>query len=512
MIIIPQSCPISASAQGMKALDLASPESCQTFAQSLTARGKHLRSQIWLRKWKTDRWMSHLSGRTWLHSPGDSFVESWVEECSRLVGPASPSVSPDNAKVPRMSAGCSTSSQMELWSFSPDSSLPKTWKDFCLQNSQTGAASLPIVSRDWKGWVTQLRQDYSQRVKQGRPTDESACSSWPTASARDWKDTCGMSESGENPDGTERKRLDQLARAVFHDQRTGPGKPMRGQRVQESINTTGSHPVPSEWPTPSATNPNEGESLESWEARRAEQIAKNQNGNGMGTPLGVAVRLWPTPRASENDQGTAANPMADGVSSWIAQGRGATLTTAVKQELWPTVTVNGNHNRKGLSETSGDGLSTAVKMFPTPRASDVEKGSPNQRGSKGDQMLPSAVQNWGTPRVGKGDGNAVRGFQSSRLEDQVAASWATPQTRDYRSGGMERWANKEERSRNLNDQIATTQNQQNGRLNPRWVETLMGIPIGWTMPSCSAPLAIVVLTNSACSATESCPPPPPLHS
>jgi DNA (cytosine-5)-methyltransferase 1 len=36
--------------------------------------------------------------------------------------------------------------------------------------------------------------------------------------------------------------------------------------------------------------------------------------------------------------------------------------------LWPTPTVNGNYNRKGLSKTSGDGLATAVKKFATPNA------------------------------------------------------------------------------------------------------------------------------------------------
>jgi DNA (cytosine-5)-methyltransferase 1 len=30
-------------------------------------------------------------------------------------------------------------------------------------------------------------------------------------------------------------------------------------------------------------------------------------------------------------------------------------------------------------------------LFPTPRASDGAKGSPNQRGSKGDLMLTSAI-------------------------------------------------------------------------------------------------------------------------
>ncbi len=44
-------------------------------------------------------------------------------------------------------------------------------------------------------------------------------------------------------------------------------------------------------------------------------------------------------------------------------------------------------------------------------------------------------------------------------------------------------------------------NRSNGKLNPRWVETLMNLPVGWTMPSCASP-ATIALTNSASLATE----------
>ena len=37
---------------------------------------------------------------------------------------------------------------------------------------------------------------------------------WPTASARDWKDTTGMATTGTNPDGSTRSRLDQLPRVA----------------------------------------------------------------------------------------------------------------------------------------------------------------------------------------------------------------------------------------------------------------------------------------------------------
>lgn len=46
-------------------------------------------------------------------------------------------------------------------------------------------------------------------------------------------------------------------------------------------------------PTPTASNPNDGEDLGSWEARRQRNLAKGINGNGQGKPLSIAVRMLP---------------------------------------------------------------------------------------------------------------------------------------------------------------------------------------------------------------------------
>lgn len=48
-------------------------------------------------------------------------------------------------------------------------------------------------------------------------------------------------------------------------------------------------------------------------------------------------------------------------------------------------------NGPGTRGQGGPDLRTAVTLLPTPRATDGTKGGPNQRGSKGDLMLPSAV-------------------------------------------------------------------------------------------------------------------------
>jgi len=39
--------------------------------------------------------------------------------------------------------------------------------------------------------------------------------------------------------------------------------------------------------------------VESWQARRDREKAKGRNGNGIGTPLAMAVQLLPTPVAAD---------------------------------------------------------------------------------------------------------------------------------------------------------------------------------------------------------------------
>ena len=81
---------------------------------------------------------------------------------------------------------------------------------------------------------------------------------------------------------------------------------------------------------------------------------------------------------------------------------------------------------------------------------------------------------------------------SSSTDGSRPGLWRTPDTIDRRSS--------------KSTQIGLS-NQMTGKLNPRWVETLMGLPVGWVMPSCASPVTIAP-TNFASSATASFPPPP----
>jgi len=53
-------------------------------------------------------------------------------------------------------------------------------------------------------------------------------------------------------------------------------------------------------PTPSAGQFNDGESVETWQARRDRVRESANNGNGFGVPLAMAVKMLPTPRSSDS--------------------------------------------------------------------------------------------------------------------------------------------------------------------------------------------------------------------
>ena len=71
--------------------------------------------------------------------------------------------------------------------------------------------------------------------------------------------------------------------------------------------------------------------------------------------------------------------------------------------------------------------------------------------------------------------------------------WATPSVRDQKDSGLlkERSPRKDGKPRidSVPIQVFTQQGYR-GKLNPRWVEMLMGLPIGWTVPTCTNPVII----------------------
>jgi DNA (cytosine-5)-methyltransferase 1 len=108
--------------------------------------------------------------------------------------------------------------------------------------------------------------------------------------------------------------------------------------------------------------------------------------SGDDLPTAVVRSLLPTPSVADGMGGHLTRSgsrseelLLPGVAKSLAEG-----------PLLPTPTVS-DTNGAGAHGTGGPDLRTAVSLLPTPRATDGTKGGPNQRGSSGDLMLPSAV-------------------------------------------------------------------------------------------------------------------------
>lgn len=198
-----------------------------------------------------------------------------------------------------------------------------------------------------------------------------------------------------------------------------------------------------------------------------------------------------------------------------AQGHGMSILPDYVAALWATPTLNGNHNAKGMSENSGDGLSTQVKgvhasiaetpgiiapvsypapsLWQTPVAADSVDRKNGKVNSRGEPKL-SAQALWATPRASDGPngGPNQRGSKGDlALPAQAAhALWVTPSTRDWKdTPGMSLTGPD---GRNRTDQLprpvgaigmttngssATTAKR--GALNPEFVFWLMGFPDEW---------------------------------
>jgi hypothetical protein len=127
------------------------------------------------------------------------------------------------------------------------------------------------------------------------------------------------------------------------------------------------------------------------------------------------------------------------------------------------------------------------------------------------------VENWATPRANERDGTRTPNGNPAKdgiplgLQARVEETWATPAV--TMTGGPTGLGggsgNRAKMYRLMGEEVG--RQMCCGKLNPRWVETLMGLPIGWTMPSCSRPLTIEP-TSCDSSAMASCQPAQSEHS
>ena len=232
---------------------------------------------------------------------------------------------------------------------------------------------------------------------------------------------------------------------------------------------------------------------------------KGQSGSGRqerkGHPadtLPNAMAQWPSPVASDVRQGFQDRSRG-------MKGSQESLTTVVVKS-WPTpncmdvITPNRDLTQMESKGHWGKNMNTG-KLSEM-----VNYGPPAPASSSTDGSRPGL---WQTATVSTGAHKQKDGSMTDKLDQQVK-SWATPSAFDGQRPieTQQEWearnARKKEQNPNLGQlhKPLTVQMTGGGKLNPRWVETLMGLPVGWTMPSCASPVTIE-RTNSDYSETAS---------
>jgi hypothetical protein len=181
-----------------------------------------------------------------------------------------------------------------------------------------------------------------------------------------------------------------------------------------------------------------------------------------GRPLPRVVQSWPT--ATEQDS---------------RGSEGTTLTdAAVREPKWASPHANCSTGAGEQGQEGGPNLQTQASLFSPPAP---ESGTPGEPSSSGG---PSSRPMWPTAIAGDAHLGSTKGAAARRLTEGKAtlsrtveaAAWTTPQARDGSGGGCHQ-AKPDGRGgrRTLTGDVGGQR-----RLNPLFVEWLMGLPPGWT--------------------------------
>jgi hypothetical protein len=321
--------------------------------------------------------------------------------------------------------------QYEL--FNLDGSSSKTWKELSAQSSRgkDGTTqpeplycSMSFVS--WKEKVTIVRGEYSQRLLQARHTRENeslSSAGWPSPRASEYKDVGPVGSKSHD----HMLKRHYLCAVVKQEEIDGPP-------AQENPSTSG----------------------------------KSQE-------------LWRTPQA--NEAGAKVETLFTKDGQPARPGERAYRKTPSGEFVLQSQTIN---QQVEMVEKGN--------MWATPRADKLGAenletwAKRNKEGKVSQQPLPTQVQNWPTPDTVTGP-HGERGISTNPNHQsynslagqarRAQQNWPTLDTQNHRDGTKRRKEAKGNHAVSLHHKIAET-NKSSMKLNPSWVEQLMGLPVGWT--------------------------------
>ena len=323
--------------------------------------------------------MQHLSSRTLRPSLTESFVDKWTSslEDSR----ANHSALLESVKLLKTPDTSSPTSQTESESANLELFSLKTYKASSPAKQETENPFSNMSSESWKEWVTEQRQEYSQRKKSAHLIRESESSSWPTATVFD---TTGGSYPTEIVDGVYRSK---------HSQE--PNSPWYGAKLKDAVETHEKN-----WATPQVTD------VRTDVRKPSERSEKAKKGGCKNLREEVMQpQNWPTATTRDWKDTNATVPPS--------------RATPSKQTLGQRVAYIGLQDQAKLNT---NGKSQESQQWPTPRANKVH------------------------PEITEENREHLANRNKANLEEDIAGQCG----------------------------------KATGKLNPNWVEHLMGLPVGWT--------------------------------
>ena len=492
MWIIPKSLHTSAYVPDTAALISDLNELSEQLERSLIVRSKATLARTWLKKLKTDTWTQRLYGRILKPSRGEHFASAWTYSAEAFLASHLAPPGDEQETATPATSGPILCEGSESWADLPLFSSKMSREYLAQASAVQGGATPParpfcaMSSASWSAWVIERRRGYLARLKLAPRTNASgylysgseqtsaqtdtreleSCWRPPTAQEsgqeENLTDKAGLPWRGEGrayrADGTFKSmtlNLQVYAEArQWGTPRVGLAEAGKSQRPSQQSKLE-NQVQEQTWPTPTTAEHPMKNQIVTAGGRR---LAKGQTTRSYGFKLGEAVVFCPTTHIDQ----------------------GGTWPTPTRQETphyEMTLTATGRREGRGEGAASHSmNLCDAARTDPTTAAYYAALIADPATPERLRRKLAHSSQRWQTPsteETTRGSNNPLDIGQLRICNDpllRVGAHGPQDEAPDS-TRGSPRASHPESRE----------------ILNPRWVEVLMGLPVGWVMATCGAP-------------------------
>jgi hypothetical protein len=143
-------------------------ELSKTCEQWLWWRSKPSASRTWSQRWKRVNWMQRLYTRIFIDSHGQNIEAAWIS--SLAASRANRSARPEVAKPQKTQDTSGPLSKQALLFSDPALSSSRMSMESCPQSHPDTTQFSTMSSATWKAWVSERRQNATQRRKSARHT------------------------------------------------------------------------------------------------------------------------------------------------------------------------------------------------------------------------------------------------------------------------------------------------------------------------------------------------------